>query len=85
MRTVIDSELMYGLLLKEEAEILSGDGTGQHLNGLITQATAYNTGLNVGSDQRLDQLRHASFKRVSRDWAPSPRMASAAPDRHAKN
>lgn len=29
----------------EELEILSGDNTGVHLNGLITQATSFNTGL----------------------------------------
>ncbi len=62
LSNMINSELMYGLLLKEEAEILSGDGTGQHLNGLITQATAYNTGLNVSGDTPLDKLRHAKLQ-----------------------
>lgn len=62
LRSSIDSELMYGLLLKEESEILSGDGTGQHLNGLTTQATAYNTGLNVSGDTYLDELRHAKLQ-----------------------
>lgn len=58
LRADLDSELMYGLSLKEETELLSGDGLGDHINGLITQATAYNTGLNVASDTRLDKLRH---------------------------
>ncbi|HCC58655.1 MAG TPA: phage major capsid protein [Solibacterales bacterium] len=62
VRTMIDSELMYGLALKEENEILQGDGTGQHLKGLITQATAYNTGLNVTADTKLDKLRHAKLQ-----------------------
>jgi HK97 family phage major capsid protein len=62
LQGTINGELMYGLKLKEEGEILSGDGTGQHLNGLLHQATAYNTGLNVASDQRLDQLRHAKLQ-----------------------
>jgi len=62
VRATIDAELMYGLLLKEESEILQGDGTGQHLNGLITQATAYNTGLNVAADTKLDKLRHAKLQ-----------------------
>jgi HK97 family phage major capsid protein len=59
LRGAIDGELLYGLLLKEESEVLSGDGNGEHLNGIITQATAYNTGLNVVGDTRLDKLRHA--------------------------
>ena len=62
LQDLINSELMYGLLLKEEAEILAGDGTGQHLKGLITQATAYNTGANVAGDTPLDKLRHAKLQ-----------------------
>jgi HK97 family phage major capsid protein len=62
LQNMIDGELRYGLLVKEEAEILAGDGTGQHLKGLITNATAYNTGLNVSGDTQLDKLRHAKLQ-----------------------
>jgi HK97 family phage major capsid protein len=62
MRRTIDSELLYGLLLKEEEEILAGSGAGEHLNGLITQATAYDTGLNQSGDTKLDKLRHAKLQ-----------------------
>lgn len=62
LRSMIDSELMYGLLLKEEQEILSGDGTGQHLNGLITQASSYNTTFNMTGDTKLDLVRHAKLQ-----------------------
>lgn len=41
LRGLIDTKLRYGLDLVEEAEILYGDGTGQHLHGIIPQATAY--------------------------------------------
>jgi len=61
-RRVISSELLYGLLLKEETEILSGDGLGVHLNGLITQATAYSTAYNQTGDTKLDKLRHAKLQ-----------------------
>ena len=37
----VDSEMRYGLALVEEAQILNGSGTGQNLNGIVTQATAY--------------------------------------------
>lgn len=59
LREDIDSIMMYGLKLKEEAEILAGDGTGVHLDGLINQATAYNTAYNVANDTKLDKIRHA--------------------------
>lgn len=62
LRSTIDAELMYGLLLKEESEILSGDGTGQHIDGLTHQATAYDTALNVGVYQQLDVLRRAKLQ-----------------------
>jgi HK97 family phage major capsid protein len=56
----IENTLMYGLKLEEEGQILSGDGTGQNLNGLITQATAYDAaGRNVSGDTYLDKLSHA--------------------------
>jgi len=59
LRSHIDTRLMYGLKLEEEAQLLSGDATGGNLNGLITQATAYDTGLDVANDTKVDQLRHA--------------------------
>lgn len=58
LRADIDDLLLYGLKLVEERQILTGSGTGQNLNGIITQATAYNTGLNVSGDTRLDKIRH---------------------------
>jgi len=64
LRPAIDNELVYGLKIKEESEILSGDGTGEHLDGIITQATAFNTGLLVAADgwTRLDVLRLAKLQ-----------------------
>lgn len=62
VQNMINSELMYGLLLKEESEILSGDGTGQHLNGLITTATARAATYDVSGDTKLDVLRHAKLQ-----------------------
>jgi len=41
LRTLIDGELRYGLALREELQLLLGDGTGTNLLGLIPQATAY--------------------------------------------
>jgi HK97 family phage major capsid protein len=41
LRDTIDTELLYGLALKEEEQLLTGDGAGENLDGLITNATAY--------------------------------------------
>jgi HK97 family phage major capsid protein len=41
LQDMIDTELRYGLNLKEEAQLLTGDGTGQNLKGLVTGATVY--------------------------------------------
>lgn len=41
IRSMIDGRLIYGLALKEEAQLLNGDGTGENLLGLIPQATAF--------------------------------------------
>jgi HK97 family phage major capsid protein len=42
---LVNNHLLYGLRLKEETQLLSGDGTGVNLHGLVTQATAFNTAL----------------------------------------
>lgn len=59
LRTLIDGELRYGVALTEENQLLRGDGTGQNLNGLIPQATAYEVARNVAGDTRFDTLLHA--------------------------
>lgn len=60
LQAYIESRLMYGLKLVEEAQLLTGDGTGENLNGLITQATAYDSATyNQASDNRMDTIRHA--------------------------
>lgn len=63
-RNMIDGEGVYGLKVKEESEILSGDGTGVHLNGIITQATGFDTTLLSAAAgwQRLDVLRWAKLQ-----------------------
>src|SRR5487761_2691523 len=55
----IQTSLPYYVNLEEEVQMLSGDGTGENLHGLITQATAYNTAANVVGDNKIDQLGHA--------------------------
>lgn len=52
----INGRLTYGLALKEEQQILNGDGSSGQLNGLRNQQTAF-TG--VATDSKVDQVRRA--------------------------
>ncbi len=59
LRTLIDGELRYGLALREELQLLLGDGVGTNLLGLIPQATAYDaTGQGTGGS-KFDVLLRA--------------------------
>lgn len=59
----IDGRLMYGLKLKEEAQLLKGSGVGLNINGLYTQASAYaNPGVTVQSESHIDRLRLAMLQ-----------------------
>lgn len=54
--------LRYDLKLEEEAQILKGDGTGENLNGLMTQATAYSSALTKAGDTPIDIVRRAIYQ-----------------------
>ena len=54
--------LRYDLKLEEEAQILKGDGTGENLNGLMTQATSYDTTLSKAGDTSIDLVRRAIYQ-----------------------
>lgn len=62
LRSIINTELIYGLKFVEEEEILNGDGTAGHLNGLTTQAADYDTSYNVSGDTQIDKLRRAMLQ-----------------------
>ena len=53
----VESEMRYGLALVEEAQILNGDGTGQNLNGIVTQATSYAAPFTLAGATSIDMIR----------------------------
>jgi HK97 family phage major capsid protein len=57
LTSYIDERLLYGLAYVEEAQLLNGDGTGQNLNGIIPQATAYSAPITVASATSIDMIR----------------------------
>jgi HK97 family phage major capsid protein len=62
LRSIIDQRLLYGLAYKEEGQLLNGDGTGQNLNGIIPQATAYSAPVTLADLNILDVLRLAMLQ-----------------------
>lgn len=54
LQSYVDQRLTYAIKLDEEDELLNGDGTGGHINGLVNQAAAYNRG--ASQDTILDTL-----------------------------
>ncbi|EGQ8014121.1 phage major capsid protein [Vibrio cholerae] len=61
LASFIDARARYGLMIKEEGQLLYGNGTGANLHGIIPQASAYAapTGAEVTTEQRIDRLRLA--------------------------
>lgn len=51
LQSYVNDRLMYGLALKEEYQLLNGDGTGDNLEGINNVATDYDTALNVTGDE----------------------------------
>jgi HK97 family phage major capsid protein len=62
----IDNRLRYGLKLKEEDQILNGDGTNGSLNGLVNQATAYNQ--SKSGDTAIDFMLRAMLQVALSNW-----------------
>lgn len=71
LESYVNNRLMYGLALKEEEQLLSGDGTGDNLLGVNAVASAYDTGLDVVGDTRADKLAHAIFQVTESEFEAS--------------
>lgn len=68
LRSHIDGRLIYGLELKEETQILNGDGTGQNLDGLVSQATAFSPEFTATSPTAIDTMRLAMLQAVLAEY-----------------
>lgn len=62
LESYVNDRLLYGLRLKEEGQLLAGDGTGDNLPGLKTVATDYDATLNVAGDTMADKIAHAIYQ-----------------------
>lgn len=67
----LNSEGVYGLDLLQESQMLSGNGEGQNLDGILPQATAYANPAAITDPTKLsniDVLRLAMLNISLRDW-----------------
>jgi HK97 family phage major capsid protein len=71
LQSYIDTRLRTGLQIVEEDQLLTGDGTGQNLFGLIPQATAFDTARQKIGDTRMDILRRAMTQCRIAEYRPS--------------
>lgn len=71
LRGLIDSELIYGLALREDAQLLLGDGTGENLSGLVTNSTAYSAPITIAGGTMLDQVALAMLQASLADFTPT--------------
>lgn len=69
LMSYIDGRLRYGLEFVEELEILKGDGTGQHLLGIIPQAEAYSAPFALPGETMIDRLRLAQLQAALAEYA----------------
>lgn len=71
LRSYIDARARYGLRLREEEELLAGDGTGQHILGIIPQATAYSAAFSPVGEQMIDKVRLAMLQAILAEFPPT--------------
>jgi HK97 family phage major capsid protein len=62
LQSTVDAEMRYGLKFAEEREILFGDGTGVHLEGIVPQAQTFDPAFTVEFQTPIDDLRLAMLQ-----------------------
>lgn len=72
LQSYIDGRLRYGLMYKEEEQLLMGAGTGTDLNGIYTQATAFSTPITIpASVTKIDVIRLAMLQAFLAEYPPN--------------
>ena len=71
LASYIDGRARYGLRLAEEAQLLSGDGTGANILGILPQAQEFAPSLTLTSATPIDRLRLAILQAVLAEFPPT--------------
>lgn len=71
LASYINARGTYGLKYVEETQLLTGNGTGQNLNGIVPQATAFAPAFNAEDEHAIDRLRLAVLQVVLAEYPAS--------------
>lgn len=71
LASYINARGQYGLKYVEETQLLTGNGTGQNINGIVPQATAFAPAFNAADEQAIDRLRLALLQVVLAEYPSS--------------
>lgn len=76
LRSIIDNELLYGLRLQEDQQILNGDGVGENLLGIMNHSGVQQYNWSSGAftpvpDTRADAIRRAATLAYLAYYEPS--------------
>lgn len=73
LQATINNELLYGLRLEEDKQILLGDGTGENLLGILNTPNiqGYTQGTTKADETKADALRRAATRAVLAYYPPS--------------
>ncbi|GHC61578.1 phage major capsid protein [Limoniibacter endophyticus] len=71
LASYINARGTYGLKFIEENQILNGDGTGQNLNGIVPQATAFAPEFAPDNETAIDRLRLAILQVILAEYPAS--------------
>lgn len=71
LASYINARGTYGLKFVEETQLLTGNGTGQNLNGIVPQASAYAPSFNAADEQAIDRLRLALLQVILANYPAS--------------
>lgn len=71
LASYINARGTYGLKFIEENQLLNGDGTGQNLNGIMPQATAFAPSFTPSSPTGIDRLRLAILQVILAEYPAS--------------
>jgi HK97 family phage major capsid protein len=75
----VNGRLLYGLKLKEEAQLLTGSGIQGNLSGLVTNSTSFDTNYSApASDTYLDTARKAALQLQVADLNPNVLVVNPA-------
>lgn len=71
LASYIDARARYGLRFKEELQLLSGDGTGANILGIIPQASTFSQKVTLASATAIDRMRLAILQAVLAEYPAS--------------